>query len=479
MKKLLLYLSILTISGCGSSFNHSSLSKNCPVKPDRTLRKEAIDFTTLKDQKIRRSGKVRKGEYIGYTFNAKSSQKLKYSTEENLCIWVYAPNNQLLDITEPLPIDGEYTIQVSVAQGLTTFDLDLSLDSPKLSPQSSATSPSKTPPQPSTTSPSKTPPQPSTTSPSKTPSQSSTTSPSKTPPQPSTESVSANKENQIFLPIVINIFSDLILVLCGYFGVKSIKDYVRDYEAVQEIGDLTSFWTISEKSRKLKEEKYKIVFCVHCDRNQTGNNNMNDFLFSYHYSCAIHMIRNVLHQIHGKDVVTLHPVKKGEQLKKEFFNENIIILGGYQGIEGVNLFCEKLKLELPLGNPLVSTKNNKNFDVVKRARGSIVRIVNVNVNKLIILLDGEHDLGMLGSVKIVTAPMKTYRKNDITINVRDTFVRASKKETNYQLDLEITNECGQDILEPELVSIRLAQDKDTSLILKREEIQDAINSISS
>lgn len=319
---------------------------------------------------------------------------------------------------------------------------------PKASPQPSPTSSSKASPQPS---------------PTRLPVSSSIGNKSYT---------ELNEQNQILLSLVINIISDLILIFFGYFGIKSIKNYIKEYETGKEVGELKSFWSNQKMTFKLRQEKYNIVFLVHLD--QSSNNTSNDLRFNYHHAFVIYMIRNILERIYGKDVVKLHPIKQGEQIRRELFNDNIIILGGYQGIKNFELFYEKLNLKKPSGNPVIE----RNF--VQSALGSIVRIVNPN-NKLIIIFDGQHELGILGSVKLVTTAMRNYDRNDITINAKNTWTTTNQKNDSYMLTFSVRNDNGKEILTPESVHIRLAEDKEEEIpiILRNEQIQKAINSFSS
>ena len=63
---------------------------------------------------------------MGYTFQGQAGERLNYQTNQNICVWVYTPERQLL--SDPiLPTTGRYTIQVSALKGSTTFELKMSL----------------------------------------------------------------------------------------------------------------------------------------------------------------------------------------------------------------------------------------------------------------------------------------------------------------------------------------------------------------
>ena len=135
-KKSTLYLLALVISGCanfGSSsniFNNSQNNSVCPEKPIATLAKNNVKEIILQEQKITQSGQVSVSRNVGYKFKAKQGQKLNYGTNDDICIWVFTPDNNILNSTE-LSKSGTYIIQVAAPRGSKTFDLDLSFGSSK------------------------------------------------------------------------------------------------------------------------------------------------------------------------------------------------------------------------------------------------------------------------------------------------------------------------------------------------------------
>jgi len=146
MKQLLLYLSIPTI--CGSPFYVSQnpvdshqvnppLPRDCPEKPTRPL--EEVENFFFDDRPVTKSAKLNVGEQIGYTFYSSSDSTLTYSTNDGICIWVYAPDLELINPENiqstgeqqiSLTKNGKYTIQVSGRQNSQEFTLEMSLDTP-------------------------------------------------------------------------------------------------------------------------------------------------------------------------------------------------------------------------------------------------------------------------------------------------------------------------------------------------------------
>lgn len=122
---------LLIVSGCNapvqSANTVNSASNECPDKPEGSLDSDNVKSVSLGTQTVKESGMVSPGKYLGYTFEAKSGQKLSYRTSDNICTWVYTQDNQLLNSTE-LPQNGKYTIQVSALTGSTTFEIEMGLE---------------------------------------------------------------------------------------------------------------------------------------------------------------------------------------------------------------------------------------------------------------------------------------------------------------------------------------------------------------
>lgn len=73
------------------------------------------------------SERVKKGRLKGFVFEANAEQKLSYKTSDDICIWIYRPDNELLK-GKTLPISGKYIIQVTTLQGETNFEIEMSLE---------------------------------------------------------------------------------------------------------------------------------------------------------------------------------------------------------------------------------------------------------------------------------------------------------------------------------------------------------------
>ncbi len=107
----------------------------CPNKPGGSLNNKNVKQIQLSSQAITESDQLRAGEYLGYAFEAQSGQRLSYQTNNDICIWVYAPDNELI-MGKNFTQTGKHIIQISVPKDSTTFDLKLALESSSTSTNS-------------------------------------------------------------------------------------------------------------------------------------------------------------------------------------------------------------------------------------------------------------------------------------------------------------------------------------------------------
>ncbi|BAY80458.1 hypothetical protein NIES25_69460 (plasmid) [Nostoc linckia NIES-25] len=129
MKKLIIYSTLLTLLGCqnvGNSSYSIASSNGCPEKPTISLRQNDVQEILLNEQTVTKSGQANANKAIGYKFQGESGQKLSYSTDADICIWLFAPDNEIIT-TRDLQKTGKYILQVSAPQGSKSFDLKMSL----------------------------------------------------------------------------------------------------------------------------------------------------------------------------------------------------------------------------------------------------------------------------------------------------------------------------------------------------------------
>ncbi|MBE9170679.1 hypothetical protein IQ238_25240 [Pleurocapsales cyanobacterium LEGE 06147] len=122
----------MTVSSCRNTATTTiakateTSSGECPSEPTATLNTKNVKSLDLDNKITTVSGKVSSNTQVGYAFTAQSGQKFQYQTDEELCIWLYSPDNQIIDSTE-LPVTGKYTLQIGVPKGSKSFDLTIGL----------------------------------------------------------------------------------------------------------------------------------------------------------------------------------------------------------------------------------------------------------------------------------------------------------------------------------------------------------------
>jgi hypothetical protein len=126
---------LLIIGGCNftspTSLQAVSNQKNpasgCPDRPSGSLESKDVKPIQLSSQTITETGQAKADHYLGYTFAAKSGQKLSYQSNDDICVWIYAPDNNITT-SKDLSQTGKYIIQVAAPKGLRNFELKMGLD---------------------------------------------------------------------------------------------------------------------------------------------------------------------------------------------------------------------------------------------------------------------------------------------------------------------------------------------------------------
>jgi hypothetical protein len=136
--KLLASILLVVLCGCVPSKQPPSTEDlssqkgvdSCSAQPTKSLSSQSVTSIILANKDEVLSGMVNQDKQVGYTFAAKSGQTLQYQTDDNICVWIYTPDNQVLG-NGRIPHDGKYVVQVSAAKGSTTFNLKMRLVSGK------------------------------------------------------------------------------------------------------------------------------------------------------------------------------------------------------------------------------------------------------------------------------------------------------------------------------------------------------------
>ncbi|PNW27009.1 UNVERIFIED_CONTAM: hypothetical protein BEN50_21460, partial [Euhalothece sp. KZN 001] len=103
--------------------------RGCPEKPGK-LEASNVEKVSLDGNETTVSGQLTADEALGYAFEGKEEQKLSYSTDDEFCMWVLTPNNDVLEGLE-LPTDGSYIVQIAIPKGAKTFELAMELKNPE------------------------------------------------------------------------------------------------------------------------------------------------------------------------------------------------------------------------------------------------------------------------------------------------------------------------------------------------------------
>lgn len=151
IKRVSVCLMLLVLAGCNASVksgntvasNTSNTSNQCPDKPAGSLSSDRVKSIYLDSETVKESGIVSPEKDQGYTFEAKAGQQINYRTAQNICTWIFTPNNEIVNSTN-LPLDGKYTMQLAGLTGSTTFELEMSLGEPERASKSYTFQPTST-----------------------------------------------------------------------------------------------------------------------------------------------------------------------------------------------------------------------------------------------------------------------------------------------------------------------------------------------
>jgi len=128
-KNICICLLALTTNSCTSPSSNPLPTKSatCPDQPIESLSASDVKNVTLSATAVKESGSISAGKMKGFTFKARKGQQIEYKTADNLSIWVFSQDNKLI-AGKTLSSDGNYTLQITVPQGTTTFGIEMSLD---------------------------------------------------------------------------------------------------------------------------------------------------------------------------------------------------------------------------------------------------------------------------------------------------------------------------------------------------------------
>lgn len=138
MKKFLFFSLLSLLFGCQNLSSQipdrislaqaSQEYQGCPEQPNGVLENANVRAISLAEEPISESVLIQKGQFQGLAFEGRKGQNFNYRQNKDLCIWVFTPNNELVESTN-LPATGRYLIQISAPKGSGTFELEMSLGS--------------------------------------------------------------------------------------------------------------------------------------------------------------------------------------------------------------------------------------------------------------------------------------------------------------------------------------------------------------
>ncbi|MDH6088765.1 RAD23 family protein [Umezakia ovalisporum] len=122
-------LPLLVIAACAQISNQTKV--DCVTK-SQILEGKDTKPIVFNNETITESGIISRNQVLAYSFDGTSKQQLSYTTNQNICISIYTPDNELIESSVSpiiLPINGKYIIQVSAPKDSTSFDLTMNLKS--------------------------------------------------------------------------------------------------------------------------------------------------------------------------------------------------------------------------------------------------------------------------------------------------------------------------------------------------------------
>jgi hypothetical protein len=446
MKKLLLCLAVVTLSGC-NNLSKNLVVDNCPAKPEGILAGRRTSIILASNQPIELRDRAVNNEYIGYTFQARSGQKLSYNTADNICIWVYAPDNQILPTNvESLPITGEYQLQIAARQkSVSNFTLQVGLDVPQPSFKSSGNNFIQ----------------------ASTQVVASTVSPEK-------KALSERSKwlrDVVIIPAALNIFTSVLLGILGYSQLRSVKELIQDRRTYKEYGNLKKFFIPNFHNNPSSDQKYQIFYFG--DDQEPENQQSQNLTIKHTLVLSIYKLIRFLEKISNEEI-ELKRLAPQRKLRSESFNNdhNVVILGLKSGLKD---YFEDFYNKLEINPDFYNTKENSCSSLVLRLKNPY------NPDKFIIVLDDiSQGLGILGATKLITTPETEHSSERIFQNIHNHFINAVREQNNPNLKLYVKIQANtRERISPKVIEVRINEDVETKILVSPERIKEALDIICS
>lgn len=144
MKKILIYVTLLFISGCnfsqsnplgsGNTSTNTTVANNgCPTQAPPITKTDALD---LANSSIDVSGALQPNTGKAYQFEGKSKHLLQLTLDNaQICSWIFDPKGDLMKLenSAELTMDGKYIVSLWNPQGRSTFNLTIGLKDKQVS----------------------------------------------------------------------------------------------------------------------------------------------------------------------------------------------------------------------------------------------------------------------------------------------------------------------------------------------------------
>ena len=99
----------------------------CSSTPQNSLDSGQLKPITVSAYSTLLSSTINSDQDIGYIFKAFAGQKIKYNKLDDVCVWIFTPDNKLMN-GSTFPIDGKYIMQVASLKKSVNFNIYVSLE---------------------------------------------------------------------------------------------------------------------------------------------------------------------------------------------------------------------------------------------------------------------------------------------------------------------------------------------------------------
>jgi hypothetical protein len=202
----------------------------------------------------------------------------------------------------------------------------------------------------------------------------------------------------LLLPFIVSIIASMIAV---FFGIKNLKTYINEVK----LKKLSVFWSNTKNSNEI----YNILYTIKYPNGTSP-------YVGYAQAKGLQLITETLKNIFGQNVIiNTISIEKDDPIDYNYYKNNLIIFGGEYSLKVFGLISKLLEVpfyqyDIDPEKRIISNIDrsvsfssviDKNKDISKDF-GTIVRLINPNNGKVIILFNGNYGAGLLASILMVT-----------------------------------------------------------------------------